>query len=66
MFSKPNDREQLAFEQHYQLLLDLEKQRLRREKRQHQPNRVQYLVAKLGILLVRVRKNLKTFEQSYD
>ena len=66
MFSKRYDCEQLAFEQHCQLLLDLEKQRLLREKRQQQLDRVQYLVAKLGISLVRVRKNLKTFEPSYD
>ena len=52
------EREQLALEQHYQLLLDLEKRRLRREKRQQQPSRVQYLTGKLVAILVRVRGNL--------
>ena len=62
MFPKRYDPEQLAFEQHYQLLLDLEKQRLHRERRQQQPTGVQYLAAKLGVLLVRVRKSLKMLE----
>ena len=66
MFTKDYEREQLALEQHYQLLLDLEKRRLRKEERHQQPNKVQYLSRRLVVLLARVRKNLKTFEQSYD
>ncbi len=60
MFSNRYEREQLALEQHYQLLLDLEKHRLRREKRQQQPSKVQYLTGRLVVLLVKLRKNLKT------
>ena len=61
MFMNRYEREQLALEQHYQLLLDLEKRRLRREKRQQQPSRMQYLTGRLVVLLVRIRKNLKMF-----
>jgi hypothetical protein len=58
MFTNRYEREQLALEQHYQLLLDLENRRLRREKRWQQPSRVQDLAGRLVVLLVRVRKNL--------
>ncbi len=66
MFTNQYERDQLALEQHYQLLLDLEKRRLRREERQQQPSKVQDLTGRLAMLLVRVRKSLNTLEQSYD
>jgi len=62
MFTKDYEREQLALEQHYQLLLDLEKRRLRKEERRQQSVRLQYLTRRLVAILVRVRGNLKTFE----
>ena len=58
MFTKGYECEQLALEYHYQLLIDMEKRRLRKEERLQQPDRVQYLAGRLGVLLVRVRKNL--------
>ena len=60
MFPNRYECEQLALVQHYQLLLDLEKRRLRREKRQQQPGKMQYLTGGFVVLLVRLRKNLKT------
>ena len=59
MFTKDYEREQLALEHHYQLLIDLEKRRLRREERQQQPDRVQYLTGRLLVILIKVRKNLQ-------